>query len=484
MSWTSTPLRDLAAALAEGRIDAELLIRESLERHDETDLGAYQVWCPGAALAKAQEIDAMRRGGSWLPPLAGIPISVKDLLGVVGLPTYAGSPDRLPAEWEREGFLVRRMQENLAVVVGKTKMVELAFGGLGQNPTWGTPINPWDAVERRVPGGSSCGAGVSLLEGSALVALGTDTACSVRVPASMTGTVGFKPSQAQWPTDGIVPLSTTLDTVGFLTRTVADAAYFFAAVDPACGDPAIFVDRAVQAGLDGLRIGIDGVHGWPACEAGIAEVVEAALADLESQGATLRTHSYPELGAANQLYLDASIVPPEVAALLATRLPGWLDRLEPRVAERIRAADQVSAPAYLSALAKRERLKALAVARMAGIDVLATPTTILSPPRLSEIADPESYARANGRVSRTTNLANVLDFCAISIPCGLDDNGMPVGLQLLATAGEEERLLAYALAAEQVLGTADERLGRPPGLCDETRSRHSQVGAYTGGPSR
>ncbi|NIR35760.1 MAG: amidase, partial [Actinobacteria bacterium] len=158
------------------------------------------------------------------PPLTGIPISVKDLYGVDGLPTFAGTTRALPERWSRDAWLVRRLRDAGAIIVGKTHMVEMAFGGVGLNPSWETPRNPWDAGTHRIPGGSSSGAGVSLWEGSALIALGSDTGGSIRIPAALTGTVGQRTTKGRWPTTGVVPLSPTFDTVGALTRTVEDSA--------------------------------------------------------------------------------------------------------------------------------------------------------------------------------------------------------------------------------------------------------------------
>src|SRR5262249_19063321 len=158
----------------------------------------------------------------------------------------------------------------LGVIMGKTHMVEFAFGGTGLNSHHGAPYNPWDATAHRSPGGSSSGAGVSLLEGSALLALGSDTAGSVRIPACMTGTVGLKVTLGRWSTDGVVPLSRTFDTPGLLARSVADAAYGFAALDPALGDAEGFIAKADTVSLDGIRIAVDGGFFWNDCDPGIA----------------------------------------------------------------------------------------------------------------------------------------------------------------------------------------------------------------------
>jgi aspartyl-tRNA(Asn)/glutamyl-tRNA(Gln) amidotransferase subunit A len=182
-----------------------------------------------------------------------VPVSIKDLFAAFGYPCFAGSSRRLPADpWERDGPLVATLRRHLGVIMGKTHMVEFAFGGTGHNSHWGAPYNPWDAAVHRSVGGSSSGAGGSLLEGSAALAFGSDTAGSVRIPAAMTGTVGLKVTLGRWSTEGVVPLSPTFDTPGLLARSVSDVAYGFAALDPAGIDPEGFITRAETRDIAGV----------------------------------------------------------------------------------------------------------------------------------------------------------------------------------------------------------------------------------------
>lgn len=458
------PLAAIAAALRDGETSAEELTALAVERHARVGdrLNAYKEFDPDRALGEARAADAARKCGFPWGPLGGLPVSVKDLYGVRGYPTFAGTGRRLPREWEDEGFLVRALRGQMAVVVGKTQMVELAFGGLGNNAHWGAPVNPWDAAAHRAPGGSSSGAPVSLWEGSAVLALGTDTAGSIRVPAAMTGTVGQMTTFGRWPADGLVPLSPTLDTVGALTRSVRDAAYFFAAVDPRHGDPERFLATLERPDLFGVRIGVARTRAWEEGQDDVVEAARAALRELESHGARVVSVELPELDAAFDLYVSGRIVPPECLAFVEERLPDWMELLHVTVGKRLRDAAAVTAREYLDALSRRRRLQAAAAPRLEAVDVVATPTVAFTPVRLSEVEDLEEYMRQNRRITCATNPVNVLDLCAISIPCGLDRSGMPVGLQLIGRNSEDERLLAVALAAERVLGTAVERLGLPP----------------------
>ena len=255
----SRPLIEIAADLRAKRVTAQELVEAAIFRHGRFGerLHAYSRWAPEQARAVAQTADAAFAAGLTIGPLQGLPVSIKDLFAVSGYPCFAGSSCRLPADpWERDGPLVATLRRQLGVIMGKTHMVEFAFGGTGQNSHWSAPCNPWDATAHRAPGGSSSGAGVSLLEGSALLALGSDTAGSVRIPACMTGNVGLKVTLGRWSTEGVVPLSTTFDTPGLLARSVSDLAYGFMALDPAGTDPVGFMTRAATRDLTGIRLGV------------------------------------------------------------------------------------------------------------------------------------------------------------------------------------------------------------------------------------
>ena len=460
----SRSLKSVAADLASGKIISLELVEAAIARHDQLGaaLGAYKTWRPEQARLQAHAADAAFASGNVTGPLQGIPISVKDLYGVKGWPTFAGTAKQLPSKWESEGPIVSSLRRQLGVVMGKTHTVELAFGGLGVNPHWGTPRNPWDAGAHRVPGGSSSGAGVSLWEGSAMVALGSDTAGSVRIPASLTGTVGLKTSAGRWSTAGIVPLSATLDTAGVLARSVADVAYAFAAFDPAWGSYAPLEARIGGLELADVRIGIAGAPHWDDCSPGVAEAARGALEELGRKGARLMDVELPEAREAIELLRTGSVVAAECDAFLEAELPAWRDELDPIIKMRIADGGAISARELLL---RRRRMAALtrsAATRFGNCDVIACPTVPVTPPTVEEVADLKAYRAANMAVLRNTCVANLVTLSALTMPAGLDKAGMPVGLMLLARFGAEEHLLAVALAAERVLGTPHERLGAPP----------------------
>jgi aspartyl-tRNA(Asn)/glutamyl-tRNA(Gln) amidotransferase subunit A len=392
--------------------------------------------------------------------LTGVPVSVKDLFGVEGYPIFAGSPRRLPGAFEAEGPVVGALRRSRAVITGKTHTVEFAFGGLGTNPHWPVPRNPWDARRHRVPGGSSAGAGVSI-HCDAMLALGTDTAGSVRIPASMTGCVGLKTSYGRWPLGGVVPLSPSLDSAGLLGRTIADVQLAFQVLDAqlAASPAAPVVDIPA---FGELRLGIGGAPFWDECSPGIAERVEEALRELSAAGAVCAPFALPETGPALEIFALGHLAAVELYEFLNSELPDWLVTLDPKVAARMSDAASLPAAEYLR---RRRVLRALgraAAERIAAVDALLVPTVAVTPPALVEIGTGDAYRRANLLALRNTAIANLLGLCALTMPVGLDEAGMPTGLQLIAIRGAEHRLLAVARAFERRLGSGAQRLGRPP----------------------
>lgn len=460
-------IREMAQGLRAGRLTAEGLLDAIEDRHEAVGrrLNAYRTWDGQGARLQARAADAALAGGIDLGVLQGLPVSAKDIFGVAGLPIYAGSPRRLPPRFEVEGPVVRALRRGLAVITGKTHTVEFAFGALGTNPHGGSPWNPWDARVQRACGGSSCGAGVSLAWGAAVVALGSDTGGSIRNPASFTGTVGLKITLGRWSAEGIVPLSPTFDTPGPLTRSVEDAVMAFGVIDPRWNGDAEGLYRQV-GGLDlaGVRLGLPEAMFWEDCGPGIAEAAKSAVDDLVARGASLVPVHLPEAAEAAQCFIDGQLFGVEGLPFLEDELPEWLDTMDPNVRDRMEPARRIDAITYYRQLRKLRRLSAQAAERMAEIDALVVPAMPITAPALSEIDTPESYQKLNGFAGRNNRPANMLGQCALSMPVALDPAGLPTGLMFIARPNQEERLLAVALAAERVLGTARQRLGRPPAL--------------------
>lgn len=457
-------IRSLAAALRDGTTTSVALAEEAIANHARfgTALDAYKCRQDDRFLAEARAADAAFAAGLDFGPLQGIPVSVKDLFGVAGYETFAGSPAALPEKWEQEGPVVGALRAALAPVAGKTHTVEFAFGGVGSNAHWGTPRNPWDAAAHRVPGGSSAGAGVSLCEGSALLALGSDTAGSVRVPASFTGNVGVKTSFGRWSLDGIVPLSPSLDTAGVLARTVPDAVLAFAAIDPLTDIPG----EALLAALSELTAGDVHIgvcdHFFEGCDPGVAEGVQAALDELAAAGAQISKFDLPEAAAADEIFMRGGLAAPEFAAFITGEMAKSKATLDPNVAARFESMEAITAVDYLLRRARLAELAASADDRMADVDVVVGPTVTITPPTVEAVSDGEGYRTNNMAALRNTRTGNMLALSAVTIPVALDKAGMPVGLQIMAPLDEDERALAVALAFELVLGDRVQRLGAPP----------------------
>ena len=437
-------LRRIAADLADGRLTATALAEATQARHDPA-LAAYKDWTPDLARRQAMAADAAFAVGTRLGGLQGIPVSLKDLFGVAGRPTFAGTPNALPPAFSAEGPVVTALRRQLAVIAGKTHTVEMAFGGLGTSRHHPTPWNPRDRAVHRAPGGSSSGAGVSVAEGTALVAFGTDTGGSVRIPASLTGTVGLKTTLGRWSTAGIVPLSPSFDTTGILTRSADDAAFAFEALDtarvPDCDGP--------------LRLGVAGAFFWGDTSPGVAERLHEAMALIEADGATLADVDLPGVAEVYGIYREGGIVSAELYAFLRDSLPQVLLTLDPRVRRRMDDGKALEAWEYLQRKARYAALSAEAASVLGGFDAVLCPTVPLTPPPVALLEDPDTYARLNLLNLRNTCVVSFLGLCAVSIPAGVDAEGLPVGLQLIGSPGTEPRLLSLARRIERVLARAD-----------------------------
>jgi aspartyl-tRNA(Asn)/glutamyl-tRNA(Gln) amidotransferase subunit A len=460
--WMDKPLGEIARGLRAREVTGAGLLREATAKLEasEARLGAYKLRTREMAEAGARKADAAFRDGRDAGLFQGIPVSIKDIYGVPGVPTFAGSSRELPEKWRSPGPLVRCLLDGMAVVMGKTHTVEFAFGALGLNGHWPVPRNPWDEKEHRAPGGSSSGAGVSLCQGSAVIALGTDTAGSVRIPASATGNVGYKSTIGRWSTAGIVPLSPYLDTPGILARTADDALLAAAEMERCFGIAEGAIGSAAPVAT--LRIGIPEHLFFDDCDPGIAEGVMDALRELERAGHRLVAVPFPEAAQAFEAFRGGGTAGAELLAFLRHELPEWIAQLDPNVGTRMTVAAELSAPDYLVRRMMIDELALAARKRFEHVDVIASPTLAQTPPSLAAIRGWEEYRPLNLRMARNTSVANFLKLCALTLPVALDAARMPVGLQITCDRGRDDLLFAAGLAIEKTLGTGRERLGTPP----------------------
>jgi aspartyl-tRNA(Asn)/glutamyl-tRNA(Gln) amidotransferase subunit A len=398
-----------------------------------------------SARAAAEAADARARLRQPLGPLDGRIVSIKDLFDQPGEPTTAGSKlrrDAAPATTEAPA--IARLRAAGAVIVGKTNMTEFAFSGVGINPHYGTPGNPAD--RSRVPGGSSSGGAVSVADGMAEIAIGSDTGGSTRIPAALCGIVGLKPSQYRVPTAGAFPLSYALDSIGPMARTVADCALADAIM---AGETP---QALAPAPLPGLRLGIPKGLLMDATEPAVASAFEAVTRMLAKAGARLSDQPLPLLDEMLAVNAKGGFAATEAFFIHRAAMEQRAGEFDPLVRSRIERGRNIPAADYIFMQRRRTELIAAMDADLADLDALVLPTTPIAAPRIAELAQDEAaFTAANMLLLRNTAVANFFDLCAISLP--LPASGLPVGLMLVMRNGQDKRLLRAAAAIEAMVSS-------------------------------
>ena len=396
-----------------------------------------------SARAAARAADERAAAGVSLGPLDGRIVSVKDLLDVAGEPTTAGSAllrDAAPAT--EDATVVRRLRRAGAVIVGKTNMTEFAFSGVGVNPHYGTPGNAHDVT--RSPGGSSSGAGVSVARGMAEIAIGSDTGGSIRIPSALNGLVGFKPTIARVPREGAYPLSFTLDCLGPLVKSVADAAATDAVLSGA--EYAPLPARSVK----GLRVGIPRGLLFTQAEAPVLEAFDTAIAKLNGAGARVSDESLDHLlGEPFRLQENGTLIAAEAAHIHRSGVADRPHVYDPIVLGRIKRGQTMDAATYVAVQQARSALLGKLDAAIADFDVLVLPTVVFLPPTIESVLDEAEFMRVNALILRNTSVFNFYDLPALSLP--LPASGLPVGLMVVGRRGLDQDLLAVGAALESLL---------------------------------
>ena len=445
-------LESAAIALARGETSSRALVEASLERTlDPAGEGAraFVQVSTDEARAAADAFDGLRSAGAALSPYAGIPISIKDLFDVAGQVTRAGSrvlAGRPGAS--RDAPAVARLRSAGFVLLGRTNMTEFAYSGLGINPHYGTPTNPWQRAERRIPGGSSSGAAVAVADGMVPFGLGSDTGGSCRIPAALCGIVGFKPTARRVPREGVVPLSSSLDSIGPLANSVACCATIDAIIADAGGQD---LEQARSAPpLPGLRAGLVGAYATNGMDDTVAAAFSRALSALSAAGVHLSEPSLPELDEIPRINSKGGLVGAEAYAWHRPLLDQHADLYDRWILQRFDAGRSQSAADYIDVLEARRRMHEIVHPKMRALDVMLAPTVPIVAPRLDELEQPEFSNKTNLLVLRNPALVNFLDGCAISIPIHRRGEA-PVGLMLIGAPGQDRRLLAIAAQVEAVL---------------------------------
>jgi aspartyl-tRNA(Asn)/glutamyl-tRNA(Gln) amidotransferase subunit A len=441
---TGSLIIDHARSFVSGAASSQSLTEECLARiADPAGEGKrtfIKVWADEArAAARAQ--DGLRKIGYAPSPIAGIPISVKDMLDVAGEVTLAGTKaldDAPPAT--QDSPVVRRLKSAGAVLTGRTNMAQFAFSIVGLNPHFGTPGNPWDRT--RIPGGSSSGAAVSVADGMSVAAIGSDTVGSIRAPAALCGIVGFRPTQRSVPLQGTIPLSVTLDTVGPLARTVHDSALVYAAIS---GEPWRELN---PLGIKGLRLAIPQTRVLDELSPAVSQAFDRASRRLVGAGAELadaRFGYFEEIEARNGCgvieYVDALAWHKE---LLDRRGQDY----DPNVRGRVEKGATIAAWEYAAMQEWRRDLITRFDEDTFGYDALILPTVATTAPTMEECERDEGAIRA--KLLRNPSLFNFLDRPAITIPIQAPGEA-PVGLMIVGERDQDWRLLSVARALESAL---------------------------------
>ncbi|MCZ4312046.1 amidase [Comamonadaceae bacterium G21597-S1] len=381
-------------------------------------------------------------------PLAGLAVSVKDLFDIEGQVTGAGSRTRAgDAPAARDCSAVSRLRAAGGAIIGRTNMTEFAFSGVGVNPHFGTPANAASRDVALIPGGSSSGAAVSVATGAAFVGLGSDTAGSIRIPAALNGIVGFKNTARLVPTDGAVPLSTTLDTVCAMTRSVADAIVVHE----------ILAARSVtrsHAPLAGYRLAMVRTLMLDDVDTMVAGAYQRTLEQLRAAGAQVTEIDLPELRELAGLLAQGGFSGAESYALHRAALATVADQMDPRVVARVQRGAAMGAADYIDLVHARRDWIARMEQRLQTFDAVVSPTVPLVAPPLASVAPgaqrDEEFFRVNGLLLRNTNVVNMFDGCALSLPCHAGDE-LPVGLMVWHGALRDDTVLNIGLQIEQML---------------------------------
>ena len=447
---TNSSVHELIGALAQGRVTSTVLVESLLERIERYDkkLHAFVTVYAEEARAAAAAADAARRAGHAVGPLHGIPVAVKDIVDIEGRVTTGGSKVWKDRVSPVTATLVRRLISAGLIVLGKTHTVEFAMGSFGTNQHMGSPWNPWDLEVHRGPGGSSSGTGVAVAARLAPWGIGTDTGGSVRIPASWCGLTGLKTTIGRVSTYGVLPLSTTLDTPGPLTRCVEDAALLYNVLqgtDP--HDPLTLrhpVDDpfpTLKAGIAGLRLARMPANERAACEPDVLAAYDASLETLAGLGAVIADVALPrtfsEMGS-----LVGRIIAAEGYSFVGALVDDAALPVDDDVRPRIQPGRNMLAKDYLLALRERESLKRDFAAALQHVDALLTPTT-------ATVAIPVNAIDQKGTAAGFTRAANLLDYCALAVPNGLSSNGLPTSLQIVCRGYDEATALRIGWAYEQ-----------------------------------
>ncbi len=442
-------LFDLANSLERRKTSSRQLVEHCLHNIENADGEGHRAFLSvyrERSLVEADASDEARASGFHLSPFSGIPLSIKDLFDVAGQLTTAGShalDQQRPAL--HDAPIVSKLRQAGFIIIGRTNMTEFAYSGLGINAHYGTPASPYDRKTRRIPGGSSSGAAVSVTDEMAAAAIGTDTGGSTRIPAALCGLVGFKPTAERISTDGCIPLSTSLDSVGPIGHSVACCALLDAIMS---GENNIEVEPFPEVGL---RLGVLNGFAMEDLDDPVARSFDDALQRLTKRGILAKSHALPELESYYAHINRACLVGAEAYAYHHSLMAEREQFYDPWVLARIKSSSLYTATDYIDSLQRRAECQISTASRNTGLDAIVLPTVPLIPqPIDSLVNNTEESLRVNGLNLRNTSIANTLNAPSITIPCH-GPNEPPVGFMLIGKSGQDRELLAIASSVEPII---------------------------------
>ncbi len=400
-----------------------------------------------SAITQAAASDALRKMKVPQGPLAGVPISIKDLIDIKGEPTTAGSRAMagMAEPATADSVLVSRLRASGAIFLGHTNMTEFAYSGLGINPHHGTPLNAWERHIGHVPGGSSSGAAISVAQNMAVAAIGSDTGGSVRIPAAFNRLYGFKPTLGRVPLDGVFPLAKSMDSVGPLARSIACCRLLDQVMS---GLP---IKPAELRPMAGLRFGILETIALDGLDVEVAGSFVRALEAMSKAGARLERIKIDAIKRADDIASLGSLVGPEAYHLHRDVVSTHASEMDPRVQTRIMNAANISAADYIEVLRLRDDMIDRTEAAMANYDAVLMPTVAVVPPEIKPLlSSDELYFQTNAKVLRNTTIGNLLGAPAATIPVGGEDKA-PVGLMVMGMRGQDEKILNMAESIDNCL---------------------------------
>jgi len=449
MTYPNDPLADggiavFAENLRAGRTTICKVTSAYLDRIEslDTKLGAFQYVAKEQAMAAAEAMDKLLASGTDLGPLMGVPIGIKDIYAVDQMPTTNGSLFDASGITGSEGRFVTGLKQAGCIILGKTKTVEFALGATGVNEARGTPWNPWDLKVHRTPGGSSSGSGVATAAGLCAFAMGSDTGGSVRIPACFNGIFGHKTSIGLLPTDGVFPLSPTLDTLGPLTRSAADAAIIHAIMTGG--------DIPAPAPLKGLRLGKPTRFFFDNLDPEVESCVELALQSLIDAGVEIVEVEIPDPNERDWVF--PAIAPPEfLAAIGENDFHQALPNMDRVTGARAKKGLDITGMQHAAAIIRHNQLADLADDAFEGLDGWVSPTCTFLPMPVADLAE-AGAAEKSAQASRNTQPGNIFKLCAITTPVHQFGSPLPVGLQVMCRRGFDTHALSIGLALETHFG--------------------------------